>query len=333
MKKIFTLCAVALMAFSAHADVLTICDGTDTNGNLPLSGFNYDLKNTMSQMIYPAEKIADMQNGQISEVRFYATAGFALGQNVIQLSFKEVQQDRYESAEPVEETIVVATSSTIPGETELVFTLDQPYNYTGGNLLIETLLLSAGNFKTTNWYGMNTGYNSGYYQYQFNWGTPFPYTQQFLPKVTFTYEPAATPGPTNQTADPSIAADTQLGIHAYFVTVTASEPNCDVYYRYQKDDGEWTDWILYDGTVAFEEDGKYKVEAYAIADGKSESNTVSVTFVVTPRTGLDEVSGAKAVAGVRYFNVSGQEMAQPSGFTIVVTTYTDGTSTAVKVMK
>ena len=41
----------------------------------------------------------------------------------------------------------------------------------------------------------------------------------------------------------------------------------------------------------------------------------------------------KTVAGVRYFNMAGQEMSEANGLTIVVTTYTDGTTSAVKVMK
>ena len=332
MKKIFTFIAVAVMALASQANVLTICDGAETNSNVPISGFNYDLRNTMSQMIYPAEKLAELQNGQITEVKFYATAGFNLGQNTIQLSLKMVDQSDFSAVAPVTETLAVATGSTIPGETELVFTLDEPYEYTGGNLLIETLLLTAGSFRTTNWYGMNTGYASGYYQYQFNWGTPNPHTENFLPKVTFTFEPAATPGPTEQTAPPSISADTQMGVHAYFVTITESEPS-DLYYRYSKDGGEWSDWTLYDGEIAFDEDGYYQVEAYAITPGKTESLHVGCSFVVTPRTGLDEFSADKKVAGVRYFNLAGQEMAQPNGLTIVVTTYTDGTSSATKVIK
>jgi len=50
-------------------------------------------------------------------------------------------------------------------------------------------------------------------------------------------------------------------------------------------------------------------------------------------TGINEVAGGKQVAGVRYFNMAGQEMQQANGLTIVVTTYTDGTTSAVKVMK
>ena len=50
-------------------------------------------------------------------------------------------------------------------------------------------------------------------------------------------------------------------------------------------------------------------------------------------TGVNELVNGKTVAGVRYFNMAGQEMKEANGMTIVVTTYTDGTSSAVKVMK
>ena len=49
--------------------------------------------------------------------------------------------------------------------------------------------------------------------------------------------------------------------------------------------------------------------------------------------GVDELNADKTVAGVRYFNLAGQEMQEANGMTIVVTTYTDGTTSAVKVMK
>ena len=41
----------------------------------------------------------------------------------------------------------------------------------------------------------------------------------------------------------------------------------------------------------------------------------------------------KTVASQRFFNLAGQEMTEANGVTIVVTTYTDGTTSAVKVMK
>ena len=58
-----------------------------------------------------------------------------------------------------------------------------------------------------------------------------------------------------------------------------------------------------------------------------------VYAAVSKMTGVDEVNSQKTVAGVRYFNMAGQEMQEANGMTIVVTTYTDGTTSAVKVMK
>ena len=51
-------------------------------------------------------------------------------------------------------------------------------------------------------------------------------------------------------------------------------------------------------------------------------------------SGVESISADKQIAGIRYINVAGQESDEPfDGMNIVVTTYTDGSSTTVKVMK
>lgn len=51
-------------------------------------------------------------------------------------------------------------------------------------------------------------------------------------------------------------------------------------------------------------------------------------------TGVNDVNCAKEVKGVSYFNMMGVESAQPfDGVNIIVTTYTDGTSSATKVLR
>ena len=51
-------------------------------------------------------------------------------------------------------------------------------------------------------------------------------------------------------------------------------------------------------------------------------------------TGVNDVNSAKEVKGVSYFNMMGVESAQPfDGVNIMVTTYTDGTSSATKVVR
>ena len=68
-----------------------------------------------------------------------------------------------------------------------------------------------------------------------------------------------------------------------------------------------------------------KHEGYYAADAKAPVNEGS---------GIEQVTTSKEVANVRYINVAGQESETPfSGVNIVVTTYTDGTTTTVKVMK
>lgn len=84
-----------------------------------------------------------------------------------------------------------------------------------------------------------------------------------------------------------------------------------------------------------------KEVAVPTTDAKSTSDA-STKFVVYPldldankvATGVNDVNSAKEVKGVSYFNMMGVESAQPfDGVNIMVTTYTDGTSSAAKVLR
>ena len=74
----------------------------------------------------------------------------------------------------------------------------------------------------------------------------------------------------------------------------------------------------------------------------SNIENASAKFVVYPldldankvATGVNDVNSAKEVKGVSYFNMMGVESAQPfDGVNIMVTTYTDGTQSAAKVLR
>lgn len=84
-----------------------------------------------------------------------------------------------------------------------------------------------------------------------------------------------------------------------------------------------------------------KEVAVPTTDAKSTSDA-STKFVVYPldldaskvATGVNDVNSAKEVKGVSYFNMMGVESAQPfDGVNIMVTTYTDGTQSAAKVLR
>lgn len=68
-------------------------------------------------------------------------------------------------------------------------------------------------------------------------------------------------------------------------------------------------------------------------DGITNKSNIVYLEVYPKPTALNDVTADKSVASVRYFNVAGQEMTQPSGLTIQVTTYSDGTTSATKVIK
>ena len=144
----------------------------------------------------------------------------------------------------------------------------------------------------------------------------------------------------DQVGAPTFEGYTVDGIHGYGVHIYPTTEGSTIMYRvFIDEDGEWvlvTDWTEYMGADMeiwmTEADAKYRVEAYAFI-GQVESQQVAYEFVVQPYTGINEMNAGKAVAGVRYFNVAGQEMQEANGLTIVVTTYTDGTTSAVKVVK
>ena len=75
------------------------------------------------------------------------------------------------------------------------------------------------------------------------------------------------------------------------------------------------------------EAGKYGDAPGYIFQYKDENGNTWITAV-------EDVASTKTIKSVRYYNIAGIESAQPfDGINIVVTTYTDGSSSAVKVIK
>ena len=344
MKKLFTLFAVAAMALAAQANVLTVCDGDAINYLVPINGWYVDQEGTMAQMIYPADMLTEMQNGKITQVKFYPEETIEFENCELELSFKTVDQIGFETTTAVTGATVVAAMDVMYGRTELVFDLYQPYEYTGGNLMVEVNVSIEGDYNYTSTYflGVNTEYNASMSHYM-SYGTPSDVLHQFLPKCSFIYEPGeVTPvEPTEKTDAPSSAKenyvynDGNLYYNAYTVNLIPTEPST-IYYRVGiLVDGEYEygEWMEYTGELNFDDEGTYMIEAYAIADGKTESDHIWDGFTVSKMVDVEELFAGKTVANVRYYNLAGQEMQQANGLTIMVTTFTDGTQSAVKVVK
>ena len=359
MKKFFTLIVVAVLAFAAQANELAVCQGEYYSGYTPIYGLWYDVEG-MSQSIYPADMLADMNGAEITALKFYTAAKYFEGTEdemnyvdnpyyfihvnggEITLSLMEVDAEGYTEAVAMTGAQVVATTVPEEGSMELAFVLNEPFEYNGGNLLVQVAVTTPGGYGTTYFWGESFDYAVGYYEYTGYSGTLYQNMMSFLPAITFTYETGDVPPvePTERTAAPVFNGYTTDGIHAYFVEIIETEPSTIYYKVYIWDAAteDWTivgddEWLEYEEILSFTGDGKYRVEAYAVAPGKLPSYDIAYEFIVSPITGLSELASGKTVASQRYFNMAGQEMSEANGLTIVVTTYTDGTTSTAKVVK
>ena len=152
---------------------------------------------------------------------------------------------------------------------------------------------------------------------------------------------ATAKGENKRISDPAYL---ELVIPAYQVT---DEPVIDV----ETTDDEVIITASGDGTVLLYVDGELVDNPYTIA--RDEEKDIVITVMATAKEegklmsykemeitvpmkdnqSVDELLGNKTVDNVRYFNMAGQEMTEVNGATIVVTTYTDGTRSVVKVIK
>ena len=364
MKKFFTFIAVAALAFAAQANVLSVCQGTYYSGSVPVYGLWYDTPG-FTQQIYPADMLAEMAGGEITEVSFLTLSnldGSEYGQDFssytvkfyegqITLALMEVNELGFTEAVAMTGAQVVSTIVPEYGAPALTFVLDEPFAYNGGNLLVEVNVVEPGEYATTYFWGtamvdendedIYTPTLIGNENYSGDLSTSL---SSFLCAADFTYTPGQVTPPEPPVVDnvgaPTFEGYTEDGIYGYGVHIYPTTEGSTIMYRvFVDEDGEWvlvTDWTEYEGVDMeiwmTEADAKYRVEAYAYI-GEVQSQQVAYEFVVQPYTGINEMNAGKAVAGVRYFNVAGQEMSEANGLTIVVTTYTDGTTSASKVVK
>lgn len=199
MKNCFKLMCAAFVALASfvpvQANELLVADGDAEGMVAPFYGFMMDTKNTISQAIYPASMLTEMNGGKITAVKFYPTAAFGnLGAGNLQVSLMEVEQDHYEATTLLTGATVVANAYPTQGATEFEIVFDEPFTYNGGNLMIETNLTQEGSFASTKFFGVNTDYVTAMCEYSYSWSTSVYYeVERILPKALFTFEKGSTP--------------------------------------------------------------------------------------------------------------------------------------------
>ena len=194
-KKLILFLMVLLLGSTSflRAEVLTVHDGTATNGYVPVYGFYADAY-LKCEMVFPAEELADMTNGTISGITFYATTPAAEAWTATWQVFV---------AEVANATIsdfagpgTVVYEGTLDGtQSSMTITFSAPYTYNGGNLLVGVYSTETGNYKSVTW-GGETVEGASVQGYSYSSLSAVSASQRnFLPKTTFTYAAGSQPTP------------------------------------------------------------------------------------------------------------------------------------------
>lgn len=159
-------------------------DGSNTNNAVPFYGSSAN-SNIRSQFIIPASSLEGHKNRQITKLVFHSSnATINWGTAKFEVYLKETSKTVFSSKafDSWGTTVYNSAFLSVSGS-KMEITLDTPFNYSGGNLMIGFKLTATGTGAYNSFYGLNGSTNtciSGY-------GSPeiIDY-KTFLPKITIT---------------------------------------------------------------------------------------------------------------------------------------------------
>ncbi len=180
-----SLLLMALTVPQLKAESLLVADGTTTNQYVPIYG-NGTTNNRYVEVIYPSTMLEDMNGATINAIKFYCKSNSYVNGKKFKVEVGEsATQSNFGS--PINSGLTeVATNVNLAGGiTEFDIVFSTPYNYKGGNLVVKLTQTAAGSSDKSTFYGISqTGaaYTS--------WAISNTNVQNFMPKITFDYEPA-----------------------------------------------------------------------------------------------------------------------------------------------
>ena len=290
-----------------NAYSITINDGTTTNSYVPIYGFYVD-NHIKSQFIIPAESLTDVQFGNITELTFYSSNDNKPWNGAsFEVYMTETEATTVSSLSDVETMTQVYTGHLSIENYEMVVTMDQPFNYMGGNLMIAFEQPTSGSYSSCSWFGVTaTGASMGGYGTSVN-------QQNFLPKMTIAY----TPGEAPECELPTNLEFSDLTGHEVNLSWEGDVDNTFIMYK-KATASDWTEVAVDDMPFTLEgldQNTTYNARVKLICNEVDEyfSNTVTFTTEMTcvDPTGTIEVTlteGDGSVATVAW-NITNAETA------------------------
>ena len=190
LQRILLLAALMLPWATRAQSALTVCNGTATNGYVPVYGFYCDAY-LKAHFVYPSDSLTTMGGGTISQMTFYATQTSVDWEDAhFNVYLSEVPGTSISAYDTVSNMTLVYSGSLGISNNMMVVAFDFPYSYNGGNLRVAVELDTLGTYVTSTWMGVIDSFScvQGYSYSSLN--AVSLNQRHFLPRVTFDYYPA-----------------------------------------------------------------------------------------------------------------------------------------------
>jgi len=288
---------------ATNVQTLTVNEGTGTNSYIPLaSSYVNNTNYGYSQFIIPAGDLTNMSNRQITTLTFFTSSSYSnvsWGNTQYKVYLKEVEKTTFSSATFDDwsglDEVYSGTISVVGNE--MVITLDEPYIYEGGNLLIGFYQSVAGTNSSSSWIGVSPS-GSNYTTVYCGYSTTVN-RSTFLPKTRFTSEPASS------CKKPSGLEASSITYNSATLTWTAGDSNQDTWQivisKNASEDLETAtktsvSTTTYNAT-SLNENSTYYVWVRAYCGADSQSKWIETTFTTLEQYPTPTAFAATSVTG------------------------------------
>ena len=259
---------------------MTVCNNNESTGYLPVYGYNHDSYNQINQMVYPSTMLQSLNGKKITAMTFHLSGGmrFYNGDVTFSLANLSANTPPYESTPTRIEGFTKVHTEVMPGSsqpslTEWTILFDEPFTYTGGDLLID-VATTKGDWGSTYFYGATQGSNQSYYTSESNTYEAV----NFLPKITFAYIEGGETPVVNVDAPVFDPEDGTTFEENLTVTLTCATAGANIQYSYN---GEY--FTDYNAPIVIGETTTIYAKAVL---GTNESAVVQATYTKEAATGI-----------------------------------------------
>ena len=257
------------ISFKPSAAINTLVNnGSATNGYVPFYGSYVDTNGTMSQFIIPSTSLTEVQNRQITKLTFYdSSASIDFGSAKFKVYLKETVESSFDSStcdwEGMEEVADVAVSVS---SNKMEITLESPFDYSDGNLMVGFKLSATGSWKTTSWVGVSAT-SAARYQYSSSKNIV-----PFLPKMTITSLP--------QTSAPKMKVEAEASYDFKFLTSSSTTEDKTATFEVQNKGNA----ALTDANVSYSGDAAISLSATGTLASIAAKGSTEITITVNTET-------------------------------------------------